>query len=101
MNVTLLKALIALVPVAVLLTWSVTVFAKRTSLGSSLQLVGAACLVMVVLAHISEALHVFPSMGWGEEHSIGHYLDLSSAVLGMALLPLGIVLRVQAKRTSS
>jgi hypothetical protein len=44
-----------------------------------LQLLGAGCLVIVVLSHLSEALHLFPIMHWGEGHSVGHYLDLSSA----------------------
>lgn len=98
-NSTLLKALVGLVPVAGLLAWSVSVFSKRKSLGSSLQLLGAACLVIVVLTHISEGLRLFPSMGWGEAHSIGHYLNLLSAVLGIALLPLGYVFHARAKRT--
>jgi hypothetical protein len=28
-------------------------------------------------------------MHWGREHSVGHYLDLTSAVLGLTLFPLG------------
>jgi len=100
-NITLIKALVGLVLVAILLSWSVTVFFKRQSVGSSLQLLGAACLGVVVLTHIAEALRLFASMGWGEKHSIGHYIDLSSAVLGIALLPLGYLLDARAKRTSS
>jgi hypothetical protein len=42
-----------------------------------------------VLVHVFEALHLFPWMHLGEEHSVGHYVDLSSAVLGVTLLPLG------------
>ena len=38
---------------------------------SFLQLVGAGCLVIVVLAHVFEALHLFPLMRWGQEQSIG------------------------------
>jgi hypothetical protein len=50
------------------------------------QLVGAGCLLIVVLAHVAEALRLFPSMGWGESDSLGHYTDLASAVLGITLL---------------
>jgi hypothetical protein len=53
---------------------------------------------MVVLAHGCEALHLFPRMHWGEEHSAGHYLDLSSAVLGLTLFPLGFVLHRRERR---
>jgi hypothetical protein len=72
MNVTLVTALVALAPVCMLVFGS--------ALPSFLQLFGAGCLVVVVLAHLCEALHLFPWMHWGDEHSIGHYLDLWSAV---------------------
>ena len=41
--------------------------------------------MLVVLTHVSEALHLFPWMHWGDEHSLGHYLDFGSAVLGLTL----------------
>jgi len=56
-----------------------------------LQLVGAGCLVVVVLTHVAEAFKLFPIMGWGLPTSPGHYLDLISAVLGCTLLPLGFL----------
>ena len=55
-----------------------------------LQLFGLACLVVVVLTHVTEHFKVFPSMGWGQPGSVGHYLDLVSAVLGFTLLGLGL-----------
>jgi hypothetical protein len=48
--------------------------------------------VVVVFTHVSEALHLFPWMHWGLEHSIGHYLDFFSAVLGLTLFPIGYLL---------
>lgn len=33
-------------------------------------------------------------MRWGDEHSAGHYLDLWSAVLGLALFPTGLLLHL-------
>ena len=65
---------------------------------SFLQLLGAGCLVVVVLTHVSEALHLFPWMYWGLEHSVGHYLDLWSAVLGLTLFPIGYLLHALTKR---
>jgi hypothetical protein len=56
-----------------------------------LQLIGAGCLVVVVLTHVAEAFKLFPTMGWGLPTSPGHYLDLISAVLGCTLLPLGFL----------
>jgi hypothetical protein len=49
------------------------------------------CLIMVVPTHVCEAHHLFPWMGWALRHSVGHYLDLSSAILGLALLPVGFM----------
>jgi hypothetical protein len=46
-------------------------------------------------SHVSEALHLFP--GWGLERSAGHYLDLSSAVVGLTLFPLGYFLQSACK----
>jgi hypothetical protein len=92
MNITLLKPLIALAPASALLFGSAVLFYKSKTVSSLLQLVGAGCIVVVVLAHVSEALHLFPSMDWGQEHSIGHYLDFWSAVLGLSLFPIGYLL---------
>ncbi len=54
--------------------------------------------MVVVLTHVSEALHLFPWMQWGLEHSVGHYLDLSGAVLGLTLFPIGYLLHVLTKQ---
>jgi hypothetical protein len=43
------------------------------------------------LTHVAETLHLFPGMGWGQPTSIGHYIDLVSAILGCALLLLGFL----------
>jgi hypothetical protein len=51
-----------------------------------LALAGIACLIVVVLTHVVEHWHILPGMGWGLPNSPGHYLDLSSAVLGALLL---------------
>ena len=88
-----MKALAALVPVSLLLVYSVAVFVTRKTVSATLQMVGATCLVVVVLAHVAEALHLFPAMRWGEPDSVGHYTDLSSAVLGVTLTPLGYIRR--------
>jgi hypothetical protein len=69
------------------------------TVGRIFLLVGLACLLMVVLTHIAEAFHVFPAMGWGLPNSIGHYLNLVSAILGAALLLLGFVANALTHRT--
>ena len=66
-----------------------------------LQLIGAGCLLVVVLTHVAETFKLFPIMGWGLRTSSGHYLDLISAVLGCTLLPLGFLGNVIARWKNS
>ncbi len=100
MNATLCIALLGLAPVSVLFVGSAILFFRGKSVASFLQLVGAGCLALVVLAHICEALRLFPWMHWGLEHSVGHYLDLWSAVLGLTLFPIGYLLHSLRMRHS-
>jgi len=92
MNPTLVRALLLLMPATALLSVSLVLFARSKNTGSFLQLMGAGCLVLVVLAHVCEGLGLLLWMQWGRPHSIGHYVDLASAVLGVTLVPLGYVL---------
>ena len=71
----LLKTVVALVPAFVLFSGSIVLFSRQKTVSSLLQLLGAGCLVMVVLTHVSEPLRLFPWMDWGLEDSVGHYLD--------------------------
>jgi hypothetical protein len=64
---------------------------RKVTIWRLLQLIGAGCLVVVVLTHVAETFKLFPIMGWGLPTSPGHYLDLISAVLGCTLLPLGFL----------
>ena len=98
MNATLSKALVALVPAGILFVGSVLLFLREKTLGSFLQPLGAGCLVVVVLTHLCEALHLFPWMHWGSNHSVGHYLNLWSAVLGLTLFPIVYLLHALSKR---
>ena len=59
-----------------------------------LMLFGAVCLTIVVLTHVAETFGLFPSMGWGQPDSAGHYLNLVSAIFGCALLLVGLLGRV-------
>lgn len=77
------------IPVIFLFAGSSVLLSKRRSLPSWLQLVGSAGLMTVVGAHIAEAFHLVPWMGWGLEDSAGHYLDLGSAFVGFILFPIG------------
>ena len=57
MNTASLKALI---PAGMLFSGSVVLFLRGKTVWSFLQLLGAWCLVVVVLTHVSEALHTSP-----------------------------------------
>jgi len=92
MNAASLKALIALVPAGMLFSGSVVLFLRGKTVWSFLQLLGAWCLVVVVLTHVAEALHLFPWMHWRLEHSVGHYLDFWSAILGLTFFPVGYLI---------
>ena len=98
LQVTLIRALVALVPACTLFSGSVVLFFRGKTACSFLQLLGAGCLVLVVLTHVSEALHLFPWMHWGVENSAGHYLDLWSAVLGLMLFPVGYLIHTLTLR---
>ena len=65
MSVTLLKLPVALLPGGMPFSGSVVLFFKGKAVWSSLQLIGAGCLVVIVLTHVCEALHLFSSMHWG------------------------------------
>ena len=92
MNPLLVKALIAFVPACVLFSGSSILFIRGKTVPWFLQLLGAGGLVLVAASHVCEALHLFPWMKWGMEHSVGHYIDFGSAVLGVTLFPVGYLL---------
>jgi hypothetical protein len=98
MNAALFKGLVALVPPTILFSGSVVLFFRGKTVCSLLQILGAGCLVLVVLTHVCEALHLLPWMQWGLEQSVGHYLDFWSAVLGLTLFPLGYLYHALTKR---
>jgi hypothetical protein len=100
MNATLVKAAIAFLPVSALLAYSIVVFARRQTMLSAVRLLGAECLAVVVVTHVCEALHLFPAMRWGEQDSVGHYLDLSSIWLGVSLLTVTTIVHVVRSRSS-
>jgi hypothetical protein len=98
MGVTLAKALVGLVLDSTLFSVCLLRFVRVKAPSSFLQLFGAGCLVITVITHICEALHLFLWMQWGQDDSVGHYLDFWSAVLGLTLFPVGYAL---AKRRSA
>jgi hypothetical protein len=94
MNPALFKSLVAAAPVFLLFFGALMMFLRGRTLSSLLQLFGAGCLAIVVLTHFCEALHLLPWMHWGDQNSVGHYLDLGGAAAGFTLFPIGYLLHV-------
>lgn len=86
------KSLAALLLASALLGWAARNSYRRAR-GGDLQLVGAFGLMIVAVAHVCEALRLLPFMGWGRPDSIGHYLDLSGAIVGVSALIAAYVIR--------
>ena len=55
---------------------------------------GSVCIAVVVLTHVAEQWAMLPGMGWGLPDSPGHYLDLSCAILGIAMLVAAGIVRL-------
>lgn len=89
MHDTALKAFTTLIPVGALFTGSLIIWLRRKRMSSFLQFLGATGLLVVILTHVFEGLRLFPRMHWGFQHSVGHYLDLLCAILGLTLFSLG------------
>ena len=79
MNATLSRALVALVPAGILFVGSVLLFLRERTLGSFLQPLGAGCLVVVILTHVFEALHLLP--GCSGDRIIASVTTSTSGVL--------------------
>jgi hypothetical protein len=101
MNIALFRTLAALFPPSLLLYGSTVLFRRQKTLYGFMQVFGAGCLVVVVLTHICEALHVFPAMRWGLEHSAGHHVDLASVILGLTLFPIGYLMHAISSTQNS
>jgi len=98
MSVTMLKALGALAPACFLFSGSIVLLFREKTAWTLLQLLGAGSLLVVVLTHVSEALHFLPWMHWGHEGKAGHYIDFWSAVFALTLFPTGYLLHALPKR---
>ena len=67
-------------------------YRTRRSAPVGLLLVAALCFVGVATMHVFEAFGIFSAVGWGQPNSVGHYLDLSAAMLGVTLLVTAMLL---------
>src|SRR5713101_4234845 len=98
MNTALLVGLVVLLPASLLFFGSLVLLRRGKTIWAFIQLFGAGSLMIVGLCHVCEALHLFPWMHSGLKHSIGHYLDFWSCVLGLTLFPVGYLFHALTER---
>jgi hypothetical protein len=93
MSAAVLKGLLALIAACVFFGVSLVLFLTRRNLASTLQAMGLSCFGVMALTHAFEAFGFFPTLGWGQPRSVGHYIDLIAALSGVALMVGGFAFR--------
>ncbi len=93
MSAAVLKGLLALVAACVFLGVSLALFLTRRAVASTLQALGLLCFGVMALTHAFEVFGIFPTLGWGQPRSAGHYIDLIAALSGVVLTVAGFALR--------
>jgi hypothetical protein len=88
-------------PICIAFGASIASYAEEKTAMALTQLVGATFLLVMIFAHVSEAFGFIPSLGWGRPNTLGHYIDLVSAIAGSILLPIGYLGRRYARRIKS
>ena len=89
------------IPVCIVVGASIASFAEEKTRMALMQLVGASFLLVMIFAHVSEAFGFIPSLGWGQPNTLGHYIDLISAIAGAILFPIGYLGRRYTRRINS
>lgn len=100
LNAMVLKSFLALAAASALLVGSAILYRRRRSAGFVLLFLGAVCFIVVALAHIFEALGILRAAGWGRPHSLGHYIDLLAAVLGLTLVLAALLFNLAYRRAA-
>ena len=92
MTAAVLKGLLALAGACIFLGVSVVLFLVRRGLSSALMALGLGCFGVMALTHVFEAFSILPALGWGQPHSVGHFIDLVAALLGVTLVTTSFLL---------
>ena len=77
------------IPTCLLFSGSAVLLSRDKTVSSFLQLLGAGCLMVVVLTHIFETFHLLPWMHWGPGASLRSYVSWT----GWPVLRRALVLR--------
>ena len=82
----ILRSIVACAIAMGLLLAAVVNYRRRPSTSAGLLTLAAGSFVVVAVVHVFEALGIFSAAGWGQPASVGHYIDLAAALLGVALV---------------
>jgi hypothetical protein len=91
MNAAVLKGLLALAGASVFVSVSGVLFVTRRDLASALLATGIGWFGIMALTHVFESFSILPAFGWGQPHSVGHFIDLAAALLGVAFVTTGFL----------
>lgn len=81
-----LKGVLALVAACVFFGVCTVIVLTRRGLSSGLQALGLGCFGVMALTHFFEKFAILPELGWGQPRSVGHFIDLVAALLGVILV---------------
>ena len=90
-DASVLKALLGNLIALVLVGSAIALYRPRRTTGMLLLVLGTCCFVVVAFTHVCESLRILPVFGWGQRDSVGHYLDLVAALVGLALVACGLL----------
>lgn len=90
MSASVLKGLLALAAACVFLGVCAVLVLTRRGLSSALQALGIGG--VMALTHVFEKFSILPELGWGRPHSVGHFIDLVAALLGVTLVTTSFLL---------
>jgi hypothetical protein len=93
MSAAVVKGLLALAAACVFLGVSLILFLTRRGFASALQALGIGCFAIMALTDVFEAFSILPSLGWGRPNSVGHFINLVAALLGVTLVTTSFLLR--------
>jgi len=77
----------------VLLAVSVARLLTGRSLAAALQASGIGCFAVMAATHVFEEFSLLPALGWGRPDTVGHFIDLTAAPLGVVLVAASFLLR--------
>ena len=99
MNLAVAKDVLALAATAALFAGATVLYGRRRGIDFLLLLVGAGCFVVVALTHVFETFGLFPTLGWGQPRTVGHYIDLAAAIVGLTLVLASVLIRYVRRAT--